>query len=156
MDPSLILFWNVRGLNSAARQDVVRSLVDSLRVDVVCLQETKLVNCDCRTVLSMLGADFDNNLICLPSVGASGGVLITWRAKLGRIVASRVDSFSVSVKFNPADGVAWWLICVYGPQGHDRKIVFIHELRAIRAACTGPWRLGVISISFSETKTKTT
>jgi exonuclease III len=90
----------------------------------------------------MLGADFDNNFVCLPSVGASGGVLITWRAKLGRIVASRVDSFSVSVKFNPADGEAWWLTYVYGPQGHDRKIAFINELREIRVACAGPWLLG--------------
>jgi exonuclease III len=41
MDPSRIFFWNVRGLNSVARQDYIRTLVNSLRVDVVCLQEIK-------------------------------------------------------------------------------------------------------------------
>jgi exonuclease III len=43
MDPDKILIWNVRGLNSLARQDSVRTLVTSAHVDVVCLQETKFV-----------------------------------------------------------------------------------------------------------------
>jgi exonuclease III len=42
MDPSKILVWNVRGLNSSVRQDSVRELVDSSRVEVVCLHETKM------------------------------------------------------------------------------------------------------------------
>jgi hypothetical protein len=29
MDPSKIIIWNVRGLNGSAKQDVVRTLVDS-------------------------------------------------------------------------------------------------------------------------------
>jgi exonuclease III len=32
----------VRGLNSSVRQDVVRDLVDSAMIDVVCCQETKM------------------------------------------------------------------------------------------------------------------
>jgi hypothetical protein len=31
---------------------------------------------------------------------------------------------------------------VYGPQGHDKKIAFLNELREIRAACAGPWLFG--------------
>lgn len=78
MDPKKILIWNVRGLNSRSRQDAVRTLIDSARVDVVCLQETKMPSISQRDVLSMLGADF-NQFIVLPSVGASGGILVTWR-----------------------------------------------------------------------------
>ena len=40
MDPSKIAIWNVRRLNSVARQDSVRSLVESTKADIVCLQET--------------------------------------------------------------------------------------------------------------------
>lgn len=36
-----ILVWNVRGLNSSARQDSVRTLIDASRVDIVYIQETK-------------------------------------------------------------------------------------------------------------------
>lgn len=88
MDPSHIIIWNVWGLNSTARRDLVRLMVDSARVDAVCLQETKMKNSSRRHVLSMLGSEFDNNFLVLPSVGASGGILFAWRAKLGVVEAS--------------------------------------------------------------------
>lgn len=138
MDPSHVLVWNVRGLNSTARRDSVRLIVDSAQVDVVCLQETKMESISRRTVLSMLGTDFDNNFVYLPSAGASGGILVTWRTKLGIVSASRIDNFSVSVQFQPTNKEAWWLTCVYGPQGNDEKIAFLQELRDIRALCPGP------------------
>ena len=78
MDPAHILNWNVRGLNSITRQDAVRVMVDSSKIDVVCLQETKMSTVSRRMVLSMLGSDFDNNFIYLPSDGASGGILVAW------------------------------------------------------------------------------
>jgi endonuclease/exonuclease/phosphatase family metal-dependent hydrolase len=43
MNPSSILCWNVRGLNSRARQDTVRNLVASAMVDIVCLQDVSSV-----------------------------------------------------------------------------------------------------------------
>jgi exonuclease III len=125
MDPSHILVWNVRGLNSAARRDTVRALVDSSKIDIVCLQETKLTSVSRQLVLSMLGCDFDNNFVFLPSVGASGGILIAWRNRLGTIGASRLDSHCISVQFCPDDSTAWWLTCVYGPQDNQEKIQFL-------------------------------
>jgi exonuclease III len=122
MEPSHILFWNVRGLNSVARRDAVRVLVDSAKIDIVCLQETKMASFSRQIILSMLGSDFDNSFICLPSVGASGGVLIAWRSRLGDVQASRVDVHSASVQFSPSSGSAWWLTCVYGPQDTQEKI----------------------------------
>jgi exonuclease III len=56
MDPSKILVRNVRGLNLSVRQDFVRELVDSSRVDVVCLQETKMQVISNHTILTMLGS----------------------------------------------------------------------------------------------------
>jgi exonuclease III len=37
-----IIIWNVRGLNSHARWDVVRTMVVDEHPSFVCLQETKL------------------------------------------------------------------------------------------------------------------
>jgi hypothetical protein len=70
-------------------------------------------------ILSMLGSEFDNNFICLPSVGASGGIMIAWRIRMGTVGATRVDAHSISVQFCPSSGSAWWLTCVYGPLGQD-------------------------------------
>jgi exonuclease III len=140
MDPSKILVWNVRGLNSSVRQDSVRELVNSLRVEVVCLQETKMQIISDRFILSMLGTDF-NDFIYLPSVGAAGGILVAWRRHLGFTGQKRLDNYSVSVQFCNNRGNEWWLTCVYGPQGGNEKILFLQEIREIRAECLGPWML---------------
>lgn len=89
----------------------------------------------------MLGSDLDNNFVALPSIGASGGILVPWRAKLGVIGASRLDNYSVSVQFCPEHGSPWWLTCVYGPQGNEAKIEFLKELRNIHMQCVGSWAL---------------
>ena len=45
----------------------------------------------------------------------------------------------MSIQFRSFSGQTWWLTCVYGPQGNNNKIIFLQELRDIRAACQGPW-----------------
>jgi len=89
-------------------------------------------------ILSLLGSDFPHWLE-LPAIGASGGILVAWRHGLGLDNATRLDTFSVSIQFSPANSQNWWLTCVYGPQGDDNKVVFLQELRDVRAACIGPW-----------------
>ena len=73
MNPGNILCWNVHGLNSRARQDSVRTLVSSTKIDIVCFQETKMSALSRATMLSMLGSDF-SLWIDLPAAGASGGI----------------------------------------------------------------------------------
>jgi exonuclease III len=78
MDISKMLIWNVRGLNNKSRRDSVRSLIDYVKPDVVCLQETKKENISRRTVMSTLGADFDE-FVFLPADGSRGGILVAWK-----------------------------------------------------------------------------
>ena len=117
---------------SVPRQNAVRAIVNSYKIDVVCLQETKKPVIPRQIVLSMLGSDFDNNYIFLPSVGASGGILIAWRGCLGTVSAKRVDTFSASVQFIFDNRGSWWLTCVYGPQDDQTKVQFLQELREVR------------------------
>jgi exonuclease III len=95
MDPSKILVWNVRGLNSSVHQDSVRELVDFSRVEVVCL-ETKMQIISSQLILSMLGTNF-SNFIYLPCVGTAGGILVAWRWHLGFTGQKRLDNHSISV-----------------------------------------------------------
>jgi exonuclease III len=140
MDPSKKNVWNVRGLNYYVRQDSVRELVDSSRVEVVYLQETKMQVISSRLILSMLGTNF-SDFIYLPSVGAPGGILVAWRQHLGFTGQKRLDNHSISVQFCNERGNEWWLTCVYGPQGDNEKIMFLQEIRDIRVECLGPWML---------------
>jgi exonuclease III len=107
-----ILVWNVRGLNSSSRQDVVRTLLQVSRSDIVCFQETKMSVVPQRVLLSMFGSDF-SSFIELPANGSSGGIVVAWRQCLGIIGEQRIDNKSVLVQFCPAEGQEWWLTCVW-------------------------------------------
>lgn len=52
------------------------------RVDVVCIQETKMTEVSHGAILSTLGSNFDN-YVALPSDGASVGILVAWRHCIG-------------------------------------------------------------------------
>lgn len=138
MNPSTILCWNIRGLNSRARQYSVHTLVNNSRVDVVCIQETKMQGSSQGTILFMFGSDFSYS-IELPSVGASGGLLIAWRHSLGPATTTKEDNHIISIQFSLSSGLSWWLTYVYGPQGDDNKVLFLQELRNIIATFQGPW-----------------
>jgi exonuclease III len=141
MDPANFLIWNVRGLNSSARQDAVRTLVEASRADIVCLlQETKMAAISQIVMLSMLGTEFTNH-VELPAIGSSGGILVAWKRSLGATGQVQVLTYCVSVQFCSDVGHPWWATCVYGPQGNEDKIQFIQELRDFRAQCHGPWML---------------
>jgi exonuclease III len=105
MNPSNIICWNVRGLNSKARQDSVRTLISSSKADVVCLQETKMSGISQGLILSLLGSGF-SHFVTPPSDGASGGVLLAWKHNLGPAAAVRVDNHCISVQFSSDRPVA--------------------------------------------------
>ena len=132
--PSKLINWNVCGLNSRARQDTVRTLITSCQAEIVCLHETKMSGIPRGCILSLLSSEF-SYWMELPSIGASGGILVAWRQGLCPASATQVDNLSISIQFSPGSSQAWWLTCVYGPQGDDHKILFLQELRDVQAAC---------------------
>ena len=50
-----ILSWNVRGVNNIEKRKLIRAFLNSQKVDLVCLQETKLKGLN-RGILRSLGA----------------------------------------------------------------------------------------------------
>ena len=70
-----ILNWNPRGLNDPAKKNAVREFVESVNVNLVCLQETKLDIVGRFTVIQYLGPSFDG-FAYLPAVETRGGVLV--------------------------------------------------------------------------------
>jgi hypothetical protein len=72
------LFGKVRGLNTAARQDSVRTIVDASRANILSIQEIKIFTMTKRVLLSAPGSDFSEFTV-VPAVGASGAILVAWR-----------------------------------------------------------------------------
>lgn len=72
-----ILVWNVRGLNSLARRTAIYQAVEVAKVDIVCLQETKMAVVSDEVVQQCLGNRFEN-FFYVPVNGTRGGILIAW------------------------------------------------------------------------------
>ena len=134
------LIWNVRGLNSRARRNVVRELVDQENISLLSLQETKLQDCTESVVLETCGANFD--FVFKPAANTCGGILLAWRRDTWAVTSPVIRSFSLTVKLTLLQSnLTWWYTSVYGPQSDQEKMLFLDELKEVRAACPGMWLL---------------
>ena len=48
-----ILSWNVRGVNDSDKRKIIKSIIKSNKVDVMCLQETKIKEMSMELVHSL-------------------------------------------------------------------------------------------------------
>lgn len=133
-----LLVWNVRGLNSRARRNVVRELVAQERISLISLQETKLDVCNDALVTEMLGYGFD--YVTLPAIQTCGGIALAWRRDIWSMSNYILRANSITAKCALlGTEESWWITCVYGPQHDAAKIEFLQELRDLRSGCPGPW-----------------
>lgn len=91
-----VLSWNVRGLGSHNRKRLVWDLVSKTRMDIVILQETKLMSLD-RDVICSLCHFASVGWISLPFVGEAKKILMFWDKDKIVCEESWVESFSVSM-----------------------------------------------------------
>ena len=133
-----VLCWNPRGLNDRAKRDAVRELVDSLRVNLVCLQETKIAVMDQFIVNQCLGPSFDG-FDYLPAVGTRGGILLAWNSSVMSIVNTSKDTHAITGEVQARGCAPWWITVVYGPQTAAEKTQFLEELGERRRLCPGAW-----------------
>ena len=75
------LCWNIRGLNDSNKWDAVRNKVEESACAVFCLQETKRQDCDSAFVRNLAPRCFDI-FDFIPSIGASGGILLVWNSSV--------------------------------------------------------------------------
>lgn len=140
MDTESCTVWNVRGINSRARWDMVRTLVDQERVSLICLQETKMSVIDDPIVTDLMGSSF--NYFYLPATGMSGGILLAWRINIWSGSHRTRHDHSLTVKLTLlTDGVTTWCTTVYEPPSDADKIQFLDEMRSIRTHRLGAWML---------------
>ena len=102
-----ILSWNVRGVNNPDKRRVIKSFLRSNRVDLVCLQETKVQQMN-NVMARGLGVDRFLNWRALNAEGSAGGILLLWDKRRISKVDSVAGSFLVSCLFRmAADGFQW-------------------------------------------------
>ena len=134
-----ILSWNVRGLNLDEKQMKIKGLIGEWKVDIVCLQETKLYHATRELGRSLWGcAHMD---WCYSgSQGASGGILLMWDRRLVEKFEVCVGCFIIVCSFQSvSDNFEWAFAGVYGPNDDNDRQLLWDELVSIMSLWEVPW-----------------
>ena len=139
---TMLLSWNVRGLNEGYKRSRVKNLLRKWKVDIVCLQETKFECISNRVIRSLWGCHY-TNWCCVPSNGASSGILMMWDRRVVKKVEACKGEFVAAVSFRSVhDDFAWAFAGVYGPNFDvDRRSLW-EELAGLVSWCDLPWCIG--------------
>jgi exonuclease III len=70
-----ILNWNIRGLNSADKNNEARAKIEESACSIFCIQESKIQSFDHNTMRKFAPKRF-NKYAFFPSEGASGGIIV--------------------------------------------------------------------------------
>ena len=137
-----LLSWNVRGVNNPNKRKVIRNFIRSQRVDLVCLQETKIQELSLAVVRS-LGVGRLAEWRAVEAEGTAGGILVFWDTRKLELVETEIGHFSVTCMFkNVEDGFLWAFTGVYGPVKRNKREMFWEELGALKGLWEGPWCIG--------------
>ena len=137
-----ILSWNVRGVNDPEKRKVIKNFIRIHRVDMICLQETKVQDMNIDIVRS-LGVGRFLNWTALNAEGSAGGILLIWDKRRIRLGDSMLGNFSVSCLFRmEEDGFQWVFSGVYGLVDKSLRELFWKELGSIKGLWNDPWCVG--------------
>ena len=144
-----ILSWNVRRVNDPDKRRVIKSFLRTNKVDLVCLQETKVQEMN-NVMARSLGVGRFLNWRALNAEGSVGGILLLWDKRRISMVDSVASSFSVSCLFRMAEDRFQWVFSrVHGPIEKRLRESFWEELGSIRGLWEDPWCVGGDSMRFS-------
>ena len=82
-----IMTWNVRGVNDPNRRKTIKNFIRYQRVDLVCLQETKIQEMT-TSVARSLGVGRLSDWRALNAEGSAGGILLFWDKRIMELVDS--------------------------------------------------------------------
>ena len=80
LSPMKIISWNVRGLNASDKRQRIKQVIDSLRADIILLQETKLSQHNFDKIVAKWKKWKSYHI---QGLGASGGIAVLWNPFLG-------------------------------------------------------------------------
>jgi len=137
-----ILSWNVRGANDSSKRKVIKTFIRNQRVDVICIQETK-IQAMSDYIARSIGSGRFIEWKAVNAEGASGGILVCWDKRSLEVLDWEEGQFTLSCRFrNVENGVSWIFTGVYGPFSKMEREALWDELGAIRGLWEDPWCIG--------------
>jgi exonuclease III len=134
-----VLCWNVRGINSEDKWSLIRDTILEAESDVFCFQETKRQNFDSQFIRKFSPPGFDS-FEFLPSVGASGGIITSWKSNVfsGQLIFQ--NNFAITIRLIARhNNDTWFLTNIYGPCSHDGKREFLRWFKHYNLSDDDNW-----------------
>ena len=124
-----ILSWNVRGVNDLEKRKVIKNFIKSQRVNLVCLQETKIQGMN-KALVHSIGMGRFLDWKALDAVGSARGILLFWDKRRLSLVESEFGSYSFSCVFSMVeDDFLWMFTGMYDPvERRDKEIFWEHSI----------------------------
>ncbi|CAO1939972.1 unnamed protein product [Urochloa humidicola] len=134
-----LLSWNVRGLGDSDKCTTVRNSLSAARLDIVCLQETKLSSTSDAKSCSFLPPTL-SNYACVDAAEARGGLITAWntRSLTMTSVISRRRSLT-TVFSSTASDYTFTVTNVYAPADHRESAQFLFDIEELAALVHGNW-----------------
>ncbi|XP_073363557.1 uncharacterized protein [Aegilops tauschii subsp. strangulata] len=125
-----ILNWNVRGLNDDKKHTAIAN-IEQAACSILCLQETKRELFDSNYLRNFFPRQL-NEFDYVPSVGASGGLLVVWNDHLFSGTTIEKTAYSISIEFTSKhNGDNWILTTVYGHCQHSDRLNFLDWFQSV-------------------------
>lgn len=125
-----ILCWNLRGLGLPNKCRALKDLLNTHRIDLVVIHETKKESFT-RRQLNALSNNI-NFWLFKPSIGSLGGILFGINDNKFSIIDSWIMEFLIFVLLsNKSKNFIWLFTVVYGPVLSSMRADFLNELRII-------------------------
>ncbi|RVX13136.1 putative mitochondrial protein [Vitis vinifera] len=135
-----LLSWNVHGANNSSKRKVIKAMIRNQRVDLFCIQETKIQSMS-KDVVRILGSGRFLDWGAMGAHGSAGGILICWDKRTLEVLEMEVGQFSISCRLrNVEDGLVF--TGVYMSFSKEEREVLWEELGAIRGIWDDLWCLG--------------
>jgi exonuclease III len=132
--------WNVLGLNSKAKREEVKQIMQIHKPSIVCLQETKLAVVNDLLISQCLGPMYVHNFRFLPAEGTKGGIILACRDAWYQFSDDIVRSYMIFAMVTDCrTGSSWTITGVYGPQDNLSKRLFLKELRELKDQAKLAW-----------------
>ena len=93
----------MRGLNSPARKNALREFVESVRVTIICIFETKLESVDQFVIMQCVGPAYDGFLY-LPASDTRGGIFVAWDSTKMQLTNFANDTNFTTSYVSPLEG----------------------------------------------------
>lgn len=133
-----ILSWNVRGLGDKTKRLAIRHTVISEKLDILCLQETKLRSFDDNLRKETVGRRL-NAFVTLNSQGSRGGILIVWQDRRFTLLQQSQSDFCLTVQLRDTLlNHTIQMTGVYGPTNSSQRTNFFTELKEANPNALNP------------------